>query len=121
MIYADTDFFVALVKEDDWLQENSSKILKEYQGDIRTGLTTFIELFFLSQDYGWDRERVASNVFAIAEVEFDQEIVFQASEYMENGLGVIDSFQLSQSDGRIISSDKEFDQTGIERINLESI
>jgi hypothetical protein len=28
MIYADTDFFIALVKDDDWLQERSDRLLR---------------------------------------------------------------------------------------------
>lgn len=34
MIYADTDFFIALVKDDDWLQERAATIATEDKGII---------------------------------------------------------------------------------------
>ncbi|WP_456398062.1 PIN domain-containing protein [Palaeococcus sp. (in: euryarchaeotes)] len=54
MIYADTDFFLALLKPDDWLKENARKILEKYRGDITTSDATFIELLLLAERYGLD-------------------------------------------------------------------
>jgi len=34
MIYADTDFFIALVKDDDWLQQRAATLAEEHEGDI---------------------------------------------------------------------------------------
>jgi len=34
MIYADTDFFIALVKDDDWLQQRATTLATEHAGDI---------------------------------------------------------------------------------------
>lgn len=121
MVYADTDFFVALVKENDWLQENAREIYERYQGEIETGLSTFIELFFLSERNDWDRDRVASNVLQMADVDFEEKVIFQASEYIGQGLNVVDAFQAAKSEGRLISSDKEFDRINLERIKLEEL
>jgi len=119
MVYADTDFFVALVKDDDWLQENAVKILEENEGEIETSLPTFIELCFLAEDYDWDLERAVTNILQIAEVDFQENVVYQALEYIDQGLNVLDAFQLAKSKGSIISSDKEFDKIDVERIYLE--
>ena len=119
MVYADTDFFVALVKDDDWLRENAVKILEENEGEIETSLPTFIELCFLAEDYDWDLERAVTNILQIAEVDFQENVVYQALEYIDQGLNVLDAFQLAKSKGSIISSDKEFDKIDVERINLE--
>lgn len=119
MVYADTDFFVALIKEDDWLQENARTIYEEYQNNLQTSLPTFIELCFLSSDYDWELERVVTNVLEIAEADFEERIVYQALEYMDQGLNVLDAFQAAKSGGKLISSDKKFDTIGLERIKLE--
>lgn len=118
-MYADTDFFVALVKEDDWLQENAKKLYKKHRSDLETSLPTFIELCFLSREYDWEIERVVTNVLQIAEIDFDEKIVYQAVEYMDQGLNVLDAFQAAKSEGLIISSDKEFDSVDLERVKLE--
>ncbi len=119
MVYADTDFFVALIKEDDWLQENALELYEERKGSIQTSLPTFIEFCFLSQDYDWELEKVVTNVLEIAKTDFDEKVVYQALEYMDQGLNVLDSFQLAKSDGEVISSDRKFDETGVDRIKLE--
>ncbi|MFB6115374.1 MAG: hypothetical protein ABEK04_03700 [Candidatus Nanohalobium sp.] len=43
----------------------------------------------------------------------------QALEYIDQGLNVFDAFRAASSEGKIISSDKEFDKTNIERMKLE--
>jgi len=121
MVYADTDFFVALVKDDDWLQENALELYQKYEGDIQTSLPTFIELCFLAQDHEWQLEAVISNVLEIAEVDFEEKVVYQALEYIEDGLNVLDAFQAAQASGSILSSDKEFDSISIDRIKLEEV
>jgi len=55
---ADADFFLALLKEKDRLKEKALKLLEEYRGDMKTSLTTFIELMLLSKRYGSDPVRV---------------------------------------------------------------
>ncbi|MFB6158127.1 MAG: type II toxin-antitoxin system VapC family toxin [Candidatus Nanohalobium sp.] len=120
MVYVDTDFFVALTKEEDWLQKNALELYEEHRGSIQTSLPTFIELCFLAQDYDWELEKVVTNILEIAKIDFDEKVVYQAVEYIDQGLNVLDSFQLAKSEGEIISSDKEFDETGVNRIKLES-
>ena len=48
MVYADTDFFLALMKESDWLQEAAKRILEEYSDEIWTSPVTLIELLLLA-------------------------------------------------------------------------
>jgi predicted nucleic acid-binding protein len=119
MVYADTDFFIALVKEDDWLQENAEKLYNENSGNLETSLPTFIELCLLSEEYDWNLERAFTNILEFTEIDFDEAVLYQALEYMEEGLNVFDAFQAASSSGKIISSDKEFDSIDIERVRLE--
>lgn len=48
MIYADTDFFLALLKENDWLQTSAKKLLAKHKGSIWTSPVTLIELMLLA-------------------------------------------------------------------------
>lgn len=57
MVYADTDFFVALVTDDDGLRRRAMDLLEEHEDELRTTLATFIELFWLCEEYELDRER----------------------------------------------------------------
>lgn len=43
-VYADTDFFLALLKDTDWLKEKAISLAKKYEGQITTSEATFIEL-----------------------------------------------------------------------------
>lgn len=120
MPYADTDFFVALVKDDDWLRERAETLLSEHQGELRTSLATFIELFWLCEEYGLNREQAVAHVLELAAVDFEEDLVFQADEYVDEGLNVLDAFHAAATgECGIISSDKVFDEIDIERIQLE--
>ncbi|MBY6294537.1 PIN domain-containing protein [Nanohaloarchaea archaeon H01] len=117
MIYADTDFFTALIKEDDWLKENAQRLMRE-EG-VKTSLPTFIELFLISDRFDIDLERAITDIMEISETDFDENLVFQALEYKKKGLNTFDAFQAAKAGNRIISSDKEFDEIDITRIELE--
>jgi PIN domain nuclease of toxin-antitoxin system len=118
MTYADTDFFTALIKEDDWLKENAENLIREGK-EIETSIVTFMEIFLLSNRYEINLERAVADIMEIAETDFDEDIVFQALEYRDRGLNTFDAFQAAKAGEEIISSDKEFDDIGINRIKLE--
>ena len=111
MTYADTDFFLALLKPTDWLRENAEKIMKEEQGTIYTSEATYIELMLLAKKYGLDTVRIAVDVMAICnEV---KNISQAAAELVLSSAGVFDSFHAVHSDGKIISSDKIYRKLGL--------
>ena len=47
-LYADTDFFLALIKKDDWLKKNAEKIYKKYKNELWTSTLTLKELLLLA-------------------------------------------------------------------------
>jgi len=65
LVYADANFFLALLKEKDRLKEKALKLLEEYRGNMKTSLTTFIELMLLSKRYGLDPVRVTLSVMEL--------------------------------------------------------
>lgn len=122
-MYADTDFFLALLKPTDWLKNYAGEILRKYRGEIWTSEVAFIELLLLAKRYGLDPVRLVSSVIAICKVKgVDENVLFLASHYIKKGFNVFDAFHASHAMGdKIISSDDVYDKIGMERIKLENI
>ncbi len=122
MIYADTDFFIALLKPTDWLKDKAKKALEKYKGQITTSEVTFIELALLAKRYDLDPVKITANVMAICNIEDD--IFLKAAIYMRDyGFGVFDAFHAAHASHckRIISSDHIFDRIGVSRVKLEEL
>ena len=118
MIYADTDFFLALLQDGDWRKANATKILDRYKGQITTSVITFVELGLLAKRYNLDVLKIFASVMAICEI--DDERLLKAATYIRDyGLGVFDAFHAAYCDEKIISSDSAYERVGIERIKLE--
>jgi len=121
MIYADTDFFIALVKDDDWLQERAAAIATEHEGDIYTSRATLLELLMISDRFEFDRMEALSYALEIASVSSDETLLFQAADFMDQyGLTAFDAYHVAYADhDPIISSDKSFDDVTAKRISIE--
>lgn len=121
MIYADTDFFIALVKDDDWLQERAGAIAMDHEGDIYTSRATLLELLMISDRFEFNRMEALSYALEIASVSSDETVLFQAADYMEQyGLTAFDAYHIAYADhDRIISSDQSFDDVTEKRISIE--
>lgn len=118
-MYADTDFWIALLKGDDWLTERAEELYAEYGDDLDVSLTTFVELFLIEEQFPFDREQAAISILEMTDADVDDEVVFQASEYIDDGLNVFDAFHAALAGDAILSSDKAFDEIAIERVQLE--
>ena len=121
MIYADTDFFIALVKDDDWLQQRATTIATEHAGDIYTSRATLLEILMISDRFEFDRMEALSYALEIASVVEDETVLFQAADYMEQyDLTAFDAYHLAYADhDPIISSDNSFDDVTDDRIPIE--
>jgi len=121
MIYADTDFFIALVKDDDWLQQRATTIATEYAGDIYTSRATLLEILMISDRFEFDRMEALSYALEIASVVEDETVLFQAADYMEQyDLTAFDAYHLAYAGhDPIISSDNSFDDVTDDRIPIE--
>ncbi|MDQ2055658.1 type II toxin-antitoxin system VapC family toxin [Halobellus sp. H-GB7] len=119
-MYADLDFWLALLKDDDWLADRAESLLDEYEGDLEVSLTTFIELFLVEERFTFDRERAVTAILELAAYDGDPNVVYQASENIEAGLNTFDAFHAALSGGTIISSDLGYDGlSNVNRIRLE--
>jgi predicted nucleic acid-binding protein len=121
MIYADTDFFIALVKDDDWLQDRATEIALENEGEIYTSRAPLLELLMISDRFGFDRMTALTYALEIATVPEDEDVLFQAADYMEqDGLTAFDAYHVAYAgESPIISSDKSFDEITDDRIPIE--
>lgn len=118
-MYADTDFWVALLKGDDWLTERAEERYAEYEDDLDVSLVTFVELFLIETQFSFDREQAAIAILEMTDADVDDAVVFQASEYIDDGLNVFDAFHAALAGDAILSSDNAFDTVDIERVRLE--
>lgn len=110
MIYADTDFILALAKKDDWLKKRAEKIYKLYEGDLVISTTTLTELMLLAEKLDYDPTQLIAFALEIATlIEGDSQDYFLACEYKKKfNLNVFDALHIVKSRGKIISSDKKF-------------
>ena len=121
MIYADTDFFLALMKESDWLKQSAEHLLEKHRGQIWTSPITLIELLLVAAEYTLDTERLLVDVLEIAKLEGGEarHYLMAAGLIKEHKVGVFDALHATFcEDSKIISSDKVFDRLGLERVRL---
>lgn len=122
MIYADTGFFLALAKDADWLETRARAYEAEFEGQLVTSMTTFVELFLLAERYDLDRTRLAADALELVELEGEEDVVFQADELIDQGFTVFDAFHGAWallSGHELLSSDKRFDDLPVDRHPLE--
>lgn len=118
-MYADTDFWVALLKGDDWLSDRAEELYAEYGDDLEVSMAVFVELFLIEEQFSFDREQAVISILELTDADVDDTVVFQASEYIDDGLNVFDAFHAALADDAILSSDKAFDDINIDRVQLE--
>ena len=123
MVYADTDFFLALLKEEDWLQESARKLLHEHKGKIWTSSATLIELLLVADEFNLGPERLVADVLKIAQLKASSpnEFIMAAHNMAKYNVTTFDALHAAfcGNDTEIISSDKVFDRLGLTRIPLE--
>lgn len=122
MKYADTDFFLALMKKDDWLQEKATQIKEENEGKITTSIVTILECLIIGKKYGLDPETIVGSIFSMAKVTgiTPSQAMKIAHNIKHENINVFDSFHAELArDKPIISSDQDYKELGLERIKLE--
>ena len=121
MIYADTDFFVAFTKDDDWLQGRAEAIARDHKRNIYTSRATLLELLMISERFEFDRMQALSPALEIASVPEDESVLFQAVDYMEqHSLTAFDAYHVAYADDdTIVSSDTSFDDVTDDRLPID--
>lgn len=120
MTYAETDFLLALIKDDDWLQEAAERVYENRRDELWTERATLIELMLVSYREGWDVLRTVTAARSLVEIRGDTEDILAAASYVEDdGFTPLDALHLVASgDDPIVSSESDYDGYS-ERIKLE--
>ena len=110
-MYVETDFLLALIKEDDWLGSSAEAIYDEHRAELWTSRFTLIELLLVAYREGLDTERVIANATELVEVRGETETVVAAASYVEeHEFTPFDALHLVESDGdTIVSSDNVYE------------
>jgi len=121
-MYAETDFLLALIKDDDWLGEAAETVFRNHRNKLWTSQFTLIELLLVAYREERDTERVVTNAASLVEVRGDVETVVAAATYVEDhGFTPFDALHLVESNGdTIVSSDNTYEEV-TERLDLKTV
>lgn len=110
-MYAETDFLLALIKDEDWLGDVAESVYRDHRDELWTSGFTLIELLLVAYREDRNTERVVTNAAELMEVRGDLDTVVAAATYVEeHGFTPFDALHLVESDGDvIISSDSAYD------------
>jgi hypothetical protein len=110
-MYAETDFLLALIKDEDWLGAAAEAVYREHREDLWTSQFTLIELLLVAYREGRDTERVVTNAASLVDIRGDVDTVVAASTYVEDhGFTPFDALHLVESDGdTVVSSDDAYE------------
>lgn len=121
-MYAETDFLLALIKDDDWLGEAAESVYRDHRDELWTSQFTLIELLMVAYREERDTERVVSNAASLVEVRGDVETVVTAATYVEDhDFTPFDALHLVESNGdTIVSSDDAYEDV-TSRLDLKTV
>lgn len=110
-MYAETDFLLALIKNEDWLGEAAETVYRNNRDELWTSQFTLIELLLVAYREERDSERVVTNAAKLLDVRGDVDTVVAAATYVEDhGFTPFDALHLVESDGdTIVSSDGAYE------------
>jgi len=102
-MYAETDFLLALIKDEDWLGDAAERVFDEHRDDLWTSQFTLIELLLVAYREDRDCERVVAAAAELVEIRGDADTVLAAATYVEeDGFTPFDALHLVESGGDVI-------------------
>ncbi|MXR19114.1 PIN domain-containing protein [Halobacterium bonnevillei] len=121
-VFVETDFLLAIAKEDDWLQERAEDVLDERE--VVTSPFAYLEMLIVLDRNQFDYVRLFANLLEVIPVgsEDEKQVVLKAVTYFEDGMTPFDSFHAAIADTRglaLFSSDKAYEDADAERLSLE--
>jgi hypothetical protein len=121
-MYAETDFLLALIKNEDWLGDAAATVYHEHEDELWTSQFTLIELLMIAYRERRDTERVITNAAALLDVRGDVDTVVTAATYVEDhGFTPFDALHLVESDGDTIVSSDETYESFAPRLDLKTV
>lgn len=121
-MYAETDFLLALIKDEDWLGKAAESVYRDHRDELWTSQFTLIELLLVAYREDRDTERVVTNAATLVEVRGDVDTVVAAATYVEDhGFTPFDALHLVESEGDTIASSDEAYEEFAPRLDLETV
>ena len=121
-MYAETDFLLALVKDEDWLGDAAETVYRDHRDELWTSQFTFIELLLVAYREDRDTERVVTNAANLVEVRGDVDTVVAAATYIEDhGFTPFDALHPVESDDDTIVSSNEAYESVAPRLDLKTV
>lgn len=128
-MYVETDFLIALVKDDDWLREAAVQALEE-RDDIHTSILAYAEVLVLFYDreqaaYEIDAPRAIANLLELVPIEptAHEDAVLAAAAFIdEYDLTPFDALHAGLAttrDESVLSSETAYETVGLDRMPLE--
>ena len=129
-MYVENDFLMALVKQEDWLQEPAHRALEEYD-NIHTSIAAYTEFLILAYDqdtgeYQIDVGRALADLVEQVPVRpevHEQAVLTAAVLADDHGFTPFDAIHggIAISTGQpVLTSERDYDDIGVDRVPLES-
>ena len=121
-MYAETDFLLALIKDEDWLDTAAKVVYRNHRDELWTSPFTLVELLLVAYREDRNAERVVANAAALVDVRGDVNTIIAAATYVEeNGFTPFDALHLVESEGdTIVSSDETYEDFS-PRLDLKTV
>lgn len=121
-VFVETDFLLAIAKDDDWLQQRAEEFLDDHE--VVTSPIAYLELLIVMERHQFDYIRLFANLLNVVPVrdEKDKQIVLKAVSYFEDSMTPFDSFHAATAETRglpILSSDNAYEDVDPQRLPLE--
>ena len=121
--YADSDFFLALMKESDWLKQKAINIYKKHKDNIYISPFTIIELMIVCKREDIPIKETLFQISRISKLEnFSWNYFFKTADYIEKKATIFDALLMSLASEEqccIISSDHIYKKFGFKTIDLK--
>lgn len=120
--FADTDFFLALMKDSDWLKEKAKKIYEQNKNNLFVTPFTIAEVMIICKRESIPLKDTLIQISRIAKLESASwEDFFKACDYIEQGATIFDSLLMAfcTKENEIISSDNIYEKFGFNVIDLK--
>lgn len=120
--YADTDFFLALMKESDWLKERAKQVYEKNKESIFISPFTIVEIMIICKRENILIKETLIQISRIAQLEhLSWEFFLKSCNYVEQGATIFDSLlmTLCSENDSIIGSDEVYKKFGFNVIDLK--
>lgn len=128
-MYVETDFLLAVLKDDDWLGESAERALDTHD-DIHTSILAYTEVLMLLYERetagdDLDPARAITDLLELVPIRpavHERAVLAAAGLLDEHDLTPFDALHagfVSQGDRRILTSEMDYDAVGLTRVPLE--